>query len=380
MTPSVELLFDSAACGLVWTRQDGKILTVNPAFCNYLGYRCEDILGRRFQDFLTTGAKLFHQTHWFPLMAIQGSASEVKLDFLDHQGRKVPMVLNAQAISHSNECLYSISAFMARDRDRYERELLQARKVALEQVEEISLLQQAAADRSKFSEQLVGIVSHDLRNPLSAIRMGTDILTMDETDPMRLRTAVRINQSVDRALELIENLLDFTLVESGRPLPLKVKPMDLHASANTAIEELRWTFPEATLEHQAKGPGRWEADPAQLTRLIGNLVANAVRYGDRSKPIQIRSAVEGGAARIEVINQGAPVSPELLRSMFQPMTRGSNKGGGVGLGLYIVDQIAKGHGGEASITSDGERGTCVTVSLAATPPGSDSSSACLTAE
>ncbi|HHA2453011.1 TPA: histidine kinase dimerization/phospho-acceptor domain-containing protein [Stenotrophomonas maltophilia] len=268
MNISADQRFEDAACGLLWTRRDGTVLAANPTFCQWLNYDAVDIVGRTFQDLLTMGGKLFHQTHWFPLLEMQGSVTEVKLDFYNKHGQKVAMLVNARAIeTKGGEIAYSIATLASRDRDRYERELLKARKVALARLDEISLLQKAASERSKFSERLVGIVSHDLRNPLSAIRMGVDILTMGETDPSRLRTSERINNSVDRALDLVENLLDFTLTESGRPIPMNLKPMELHQSVCAAVEELRWTFPKAVIQHHAAGVGRsWRTLPSSRAR------------------------------------------------------------------------------------------------------------------
>ncbi|MCO7496899.1 MULTISPECIES: PAS domain-containing sensor histidine kinase [Stenotrophomonas] len=369
MNISADQRFEDAACGLLWTRRDGTVLAANPTFCQWLNYDAVDIVGRTFQDLLTMGGKLFHQTHWFPLLEMQGSVTEVKLDFYNKHGQKVAMLVNARAIeTKGGEIAYSIATLASRDRDRYERELLKARKVALARLDEISLLQKAASERSKFSERLVGIVSHDLRNPLSAIRMGVDILTMGETDPSRLRTSERINNSVDRALDLVENLLDFTLTESGRPIPMNLKPMELHQSVCAAVEELRWTFPKAVIQHHAAGVGAVVADSTQLTRALGNLVANANRYGDRSKAVEVRSEVEGGWARIQVVNEGPVISQELISKMFQPMERGStDEGGGVGLGLYIVEQIARLHGGQATVSSSPRDGTCVSILFPANP-------------
>lgn len=369
MNISADQRFEDAACGLLWTRRDGTVLAANPTFCQWLNYDAVDIVGRTFQGLLTMGGKLFHQTHWFPLLEMQGSVTEVKLDFYNKHGQKVAMLVYARAIeTKGGEIAYSIATLASRDRDRYERELLKARKVALARLDEISLLQKAASERSKFSERLVGIVSHDLRNPLSAIRMGVDILTMGETDPSRLRTSERINNSVDRALDLVENLLDFTLTESGRPIPMNLKPMELHQSVCAAVEELRWTFPKAVIQHHAAGVGAVVADSTQLTRALGNLVANANRYGDRSKAVEVRSEVEGGWARIQVVNEGPVISQELISKMFQPMERGStDEGGGVGLGLYIVEQIARLHGGQATVSSSPRDGTCVSILFPANP-------------
>lgn len=355
-----DLLYEGAACGLLLTDADGTILRVNRTLCSWLGYEAQALEGaKRFQDLLTVGAKIFHQTHWHPLMQLQGSVAEVKLDFRHGTGQKVPMLVNARTLvlPDARVC-HSISASVASDRDRYERELVKARSDAEELLHERTRLQEEASERGLFAEQLIGIVSHDLRNPLTAIRIGTEMLVMDDEDPKRLKMSDRIQRSVDRALLLIEDLLDFTLAKTGRELPTQRSPINFHNVIATGVDELRLAFPEAKINHQITGPAAIEADGERLIRVLGNLVANAARYGDNRAPIKVESAVVGNMARLEVKNSGAPIPSDLIPHLFQAMTRGSlHHGGGVGLGLYIVNQIALSHGGKPFVASDSELGT-----------------------
>jgi sigma-B regulation protein RsbU (phosphoserine phosphatase) len=361
---SPELLYEQAACGLMLVDRDGFIRRVNHTFCEWLGYGAPSLLaGIKLQDLLTVGARAFHQTHWHPMMQLQGAVSEVKLAFRHRDGRKMPMLVNARALTvPGDEVLHSISISPAWERDRYERELLRTKAEALALLQERAALQQEATDRGRFAEQLIGIVSHDLRNPLTAIRMGAEMLAFDELDAKRVRYTVRINQSVDRAMTLVEDLLDFTLAKTGRALAIVKSDIDLHDVVASAVEELSWSFPELAIEHRTDGPGAVYADAERLKRVLGNLVANAARYGDTSRPVSVTSQVEKGIARIAVTNQGLPISRELVPVLFEAMTRGDPlHGGGVGLGLYIVNQIARAHGGQPSVRSEHATGTCVAI-------------------
>lgn len=370
MSALVDDLFDAAACGLLITDKDGVVLKSNAAFCHALGRESTAVDGRvSFQSLLTVGGRMFHQTHWSPLMQLQGAVAEVKLDFLHQDGRKVPMVVNARVITLADgRPAHSIAAFVATDRDRYEQALLSARAEATALLHERTVLQQGASERSQFAEQLIGIVSHDLRNPLTAIRMGTELLVAVGADARQLRISERINQSVDRALSLVEDLLDFTLTKTGRPLDLTLVGMDLQQVVATGVEELRWAFPAVSLAHVHAGDGSVEGDPERLVRVLGNLVANAARYGDSTRPITVFTSINEGTASLRVHNFGTPIDPLLLPRLFEPMTRGTTAhGAGVGLGLYIVSQIARAHGGQPRVSSSAGEGTHIGIDFPVHP-------------
>ncbi len=365
--PDLASLYGDAACGLLLTELDGTIVHANVTFCQWLDYADVGLVGKRFQDLLSVGARMFHQTHWQPLMRLQGSVSEVKMDFKHRDGRKVPMIVNARAHNmEAGQCYYALAAFVVTDRDRYERELLRARAEAVELLRQRTVLEEEARDRGLFAEQMIGIVSHDLRNPLTAIRMGAEMLRLDETDPRRLRLADRINLSVDRALDLISDLLDFTLTRTGRSLPISRKRIRLQEVIAGGIDELRLAFPHLAIIHKHQGAAIVDADRHRLLQVLGNLVANAERYGDRSQPVTVTSAVTGGKACLYVHNHGTAISPAAMPTLFRAMTRGAqDTGGGVGLGLYIVSEIAKEHGGQAFSNSSAQEGTKVGVEFPA---------------
>jgi len=133
-----------------------------------------------------------------------------------------------------------------------------------------------------------------------------------------------------------------------------------------AVDELRVAFPKATLEHHAQGRGDACLDADRVQQIIGNLVANSVAYGDPRRPITITSRLGAGACEVAVHNHGTAIPAGLLAGLFEPMTRGTDQGSdvrSVGLGLYIVRELAKVHGGDVAVSSCATAGTTFTVTF-----------------
>lgn len=372
--PDPQTLFEEAPCGLVVTKEDGTILRANLTFSHWIGFSQPELCGKRFQELLTMGGRIFHQTHWAPLMQMQGSVAEVKLDLVHRDKRTVTMLLNGVRREHASGSFYELALFGTTDRDKYERELVKARKVAEDLLREKTATETAlqnaqdelksayeiAQRRASFAEQMVAIVSHDLKNPLTAIKMASDILARGERTAKETRMLGHISQSADRAERMIADLLDFTLAKVGSGIAISPSTVDLHKVVSQSVGELRIAFPKATLLHNAIGAGRAYLDADRVQQIIGNLVANSVAYGDLQQPITITSRQEDDEASVSVHNQG-PVIPQTLKAtLFEPMTRGTETDSdarSVGLGLFIVREIAKAHEGHVSVDSSIESGT-----------------------
>lgn len=353
-------LLDQAACGLLQTSDDGTFIRANRTFCQWVGRSADELIGqRRLQDLLTAGGRIFHQTHWSPLLRMQGTVSEVKLELVHGDGTLVPMVVNAIRHEHQGQIVHEVAAYVARDRDKYERELLAARK-------EATRLHTEAKDRALFAEQMIGIVSHDLRNPVSAIVLTTELLGHDELSPDQQYAATGILRAAKRASQLINDLLDFTQARLGAGLACSPRAGDLHEVIGEAIDELRLVYPGRALQHVRSGDGRGSADASRLVQLVGNLVSNAVSHGHPAASITITTdGTRADALTVAVHNEGEAIPPALLSSLFEPMTRGTtaSRGRSVGLGLFIVREIARAHGGAVAVRSSVPEGTTFTVTL-----------------
>jgi sigma-B regulation protein RsbU (phosphoserine phosphatase) len=360
MQDPVQSALDAVPCGLLRTDENGAILRANRTFCEWVGRSPEELGKQRLQDLLTMGGRIFHQTHWMPLLQMQGSIAEVKLDFVQRSGGTVPVMLNARRRVEGGRVVDDVAAFVARDRDRFERELVLARKRLEEAVAESTRLHEEAKDRAVVSEQMMAIVSHDLRNPLQTIHMGVQLLKRGELAPRQVEVLDRIARATDRSHRLIADLLDFTAARLGKGIHVHPQPIALHASVAEVVGDLSQAYPGRELRHEASGEGDCAADPDRIAQLVGNLVANAMAYGDPQQPVTVRSAIGGSRFRLEVHNHGTPIPAHLQPTVFQPMVRGDTDGSAlrsVGLGLFIVSEIAKAHGGEVGLASTAEAGT-----------------------
>ncbi|MDD1963834.1 PAS domain-containing sensor histidine kinase [Pseudomonas putida] len=378
--PDADALFEDAPCGLIVSREDGTILRANQIFCTWIGRSAAELAGLRFQSLLTMGGRIFHQTHWAPLMQMQGSVAEVKLDLLHRDGHTVTMLLNGVRREHASGAYNELALFSTTDRDAYERELLDARRhaedllrekiaaeSALQQLQsELSIAYEKSQRRALFAEQMVAIASHDLKNPLTAIKMASEFLARSERSAKDTQLLRHISQSSERAQRMIADLLDLALARVGRGIAITRSSLDLHKVVGQSISELQVTFPQATLEHRSKGAGIAELDADRIEQMIGNLVANGVAYGDPQFPITIVSEVDGGVISLSVHNQGPQIPPSIIEHLFEPMTRGSVKDEDVrsiGLGLFIVREIAVAHGGDVSLTSSADNGTTFLIKI-----------------
>lgn len=226
------------------------------------------------------------------------------------------------------------------------------------------------ARRMDFEEKLIGIVSHDLRNPLHVIGMAAQGLFRTTDSPALVeQLAARIRSSAERATRLVNDLLDFTQARLGNGIPVRRVRMNLHQLLEQVLEEIRAERRASTLIGVVRGDGQGEWDSDRLAQVLTNLVSNALTYGDPTAPITVVcSGEERDWVTLAVHNRGAPIAQELLGGrMFEPLLRGSpstsSSRRSVGLGLYIVKQIAHAHAGTLTVDSAADRGTTFTLRL-----------------
>ncbi len=206
-------------------------------------------------------------------------------------------------------------------------------------------------------ERLVAVVSHDLRSPLSAISLSAESLRSAGAGPeARTRAVSRITASVARMQSMIGDLLDYARARHASGLPVHRQPGRLGEIAQRAIEEARAGNRAAVLELAVEGDDLAQLDPARIEQVVSNLVSNALKHGDAGEPVTVRVAGDPAAVRLEVANRGASIPEHLVPTLFDPFRPG-DAAGSVGLGLFIVREIARAHGGSVSARSDEHRTT-----------------------
>lgn len=221
------------------------------------------------------------------------------------------------------------------------------------------------------NELFAGVLAHDLRNPLAAIRTATQLLLMryegqnlpgnDDARPLS-----RILSSSDRMTRMIDQLLDFTRARSGGGIELHPRATDLGELFRDVLGEFELAHPEWRIESTSAGDlsGTWDAD--RLLQVISNLVGNAGQHGIAGGPISVRvDGTDAEYVRFEVHNGGA-IPESLLPELFDPFRaprHGRGRSGGLGLGLFIVRELVHAHGGVVEVTSSGEGGTTFSVQV-----------------
>jgi PAS domain S-box-containing protein len=255
------------------------------------------------------------------------------------------------------------SSAPVRDRDGH----IVAGVVTLVDVTERRRAEEAAREAAQFGERLIAIVSHDLRNPLNAIQLSVTKLLHGDALQDRDRKAVsRIARSGDRMVRMISELLDFTRGRLGGGIPIERVPGDVRAVVRQAVEELEAAWPERSLALSV-GPGRYDGvwDAGRLLQVVSNLGGNALQYSPPDSPVHFSLSDAESNVVLEVRNGGEPIPADLLPHLFDPFRRGvgGNAHGGLGLGLYIVEQVVKGHGGRIEVRSRATEGTMFRVLL-----------------
>jgi signal transduction histidine kinase len=222
-----------------------------------------------------------------------------------------------------------------------------------------------AVQTDRFRDQFVGVLSHDLRSPLSAVTAGASLLAIPEDNPQRRsRIAQRIMSSAQRMERMIADLLDLTRARLGGSIPLKRRAADLRQVCGEAIVEIKTAQPRAELHWQASGDlhGEWDTD--RLAQVLSNLIGNAIQHGNGT-PVTVTARDEGDAVSVAVHNAGPPIPPHVLPVVFEPLMRGDQDtaGNSIGLGLFIARTIVVAHGGDIQVRSSAETGTTFTAVL-----------------
>jgi PAS domain S-box-containing protein len=221
---------------------------------------------------------------------------------------------------------------------------------------------------------LVGIVGHDLRNPLSVIVTSARMLLLgDDANERQTKLTTRIERAARRIEVLARDLLDYTSVTRGGGIPVQPRDADLTQIVEAAADEVRVVHPDAVIERSGEGDVRGTWDQERIQQLAGNLLTNAAKYGTPGEPIVARWHATPGHAVLEVHNTGRPIPPERLPHIFDGLSQWpdeQSRQGGIGLGLFISREIVRAHGGVLEVASTEADGTTIRVHLPKQPPAS----------
>jgi len=344
-------LYEDAPCGFLSVAPDGQIVRINHTLTDWLGERAVVIPGTRIHDVLSVGGKIAYETHIVPLLRMQGFVHEIALDLLDQDGKRIPFIANAsERRSPEGEHLSTrFALFRATDRRAYEHALLQARTAA-----------ETAALREKetalLREQFIAVLGHDLRNPLAAIISGVRVLKRSASLDARGTMIIdEMERSTGRALALINDVLDFARGRLGDGLVAsRAEQHALEPVLTQVIGEIRAIVPDRQIGVTMSIDHPVYCDAERIGQLLSNLLSNAVTHGDPQREVRVDAWTDGENFKLDVTNFGPAIPGAALEKLFQPFFRANVRESreGLGLGLFIVQEVAKAHSGLVTIKSD----------------------------
>lgn len=392
-----EDLFENAPCGYVSAAGDGRIIRANRTLAHWLGRDSSEFAGRRFQDFLNIAGKIYYETHFAPLIRMQGFFHEVALDLVRADGTTLPVLVNAVERRDGEGRLrfLRITVFNASDRRRYERELLQARRAAEQANAELRELSrtlearvaEAVEERMKAEAtlrqaqkmealgQLTSGVAHDFNNMLavmvSALNLIERRLGKDSGVEKYLAAA---KASAATAGAMIHRMLAF-----ARQQDLAPQALDPNRMVAEMSELLRRALGETVRLETVLAEGLWNihADKNLLENAILNLAVNARDAMPEGGRLTIETAncqlaeayaaehgiAPGPYAMIAVTDTGTGMTPEVIAKAFDPFFTTKGPGKGTGLGLSQVFGFVKQSGGHIRIYSEPGQGTSIKIYL-----------------
>jgi PAS domain S-box-containing protein len=353
----MEDLYEEAPCGYLSALPGGTIVKVNQTFLAWTGYVRDDLVGRRrFQDLLAPGGRIFHETHYAPLLRMQGSVREIALDLVCADGRRLPVLVNS--VLKTDEAgaprLVRTTVFNATHRKEYERELLRER--------------QRAEQESKAKGDFISMVSHEIRTPLNAILGVAHLLGKTGLSPQQQKLVRILRSSSDGLLNLINEILDLSRIESGK-LSLEERPFDLRQIAEGVVSGQRMKAEEKGLALEVQVDDRLPphllGDPVKIGQVLTNLVGNAVKFtaaGSVTLALRLLERTpEAVSVELRVTDTGIGIEKDQLPRIFEDFTQASYeigmKYGGTGLGLSISRKLVEMHGSRLEVESEPGLGT-----------------------
>lgn len=333
----------------VWTADAaGSLVTVNQRVLDYFRVPAEDVLGSNWLRFVHADDVDSSRARWAQSVAT-GEEYEVEFRLRRSDGMHRWHLGRAVAL---RDPAGRVSMWFGTNTD----------------IDDRKRAQDTLQEQSSFEQHLIGIVSHDLRNPINAIGIAAALLRQrGHLDDLQGKAVARIVSSTDRARRLIRDFLDFTQARSSGRIPVSPGPANILEIARQVFDEVQLAHGDqpATYEHEGETEGVWDAD--RLAQVIGNLLGNAFQHGARGGTVRLRTRGTSDDVVIEVQNEGQPIPAADLTRLFLPFERGEgtvpSSARSVGLGLYISEQIVAAHGGAIAVKSTAEAGTVFTVRL-----------------
>lgn len=354
---SVEELYDNAPCGYFSTLPDGTFIKINNTFQTWLEYDAKQLLFvKKIQDLLPIGDAIYYETHYYPLLQMQGFINEINFSLRASSGKLLPVLLNTTLVRdlQGRPALYRTTVFNITDRKKYELELLKAKK--------------KAEDAARVKAEFLSTVSHEIRTPINAIVGIVHLMRNTTLSPQQAEYLSVLELSTENLLKLINNILDFNKIEAGKVSldEESVAIRDLVASILHGFEA-RAEANGLTIKYEIDEqiPEHLFVDPLKLVQVLNNLISNALKFTEHghvavkiTQKKQVRDRVSIG---FEVADTGIGIAPDKQKIIFEDFAQANSyinrTYGGTGLGLAISQRLLALYNSELKVESEQGKGS-----------------------
>ena len=227
-------------------------------------------------------------------------------------------------------------------------------------------LEETRRNEERARDLFIAVLGHDLRNPLDAISMSTQLLARVPASPDVVeQTTTRISSVALRMKHMLDDIQDYARSRLDTDLELRLAPQRLGELAAQAIDELRAASPRVRIELSSEGPDDGVWDGPRVSRVITNQLRNAIQHGEQGSPVYVEVTGLSESRALTVRNAGAAITQDVMARLFQPMAKritAAPSASNMGLGLFVCKEIVSAHGGHITLTS-GEEGTAFRVEL-----------------
>lgn len=361
-TPDPELaeLLEDAPCGFISARPDGTILRMNRTLASWVGRSGSAVT--TFQNLLTTPSRMYFATHLAPLLHMQGHFRGVALDLAREDLTPIPTFIDCVQKTGADGSPVSLHMIItdATHRRRYEEELLLARRTAEQAAESERDARELAERASRAKDDVLAIVSHELKTPLSAILGWSHVLRRQAAGNDAIEKGLDvIDRNARVQARLVDDLLDMSRVVSGK-LRLQVEHVDLAKVIEGAIETVSPAAhaKQVRLQPTIDSGVLVSGDAARLQQVFWNLLNNAVKFTPKLGFVRIVMRRVNSHIETSVTDSGVGIKPEVVAHVFdrfrQSDSPDARKTAGLGLGLALVKSLVEMHGGTVEAHSEGE--------------------------
>jgi sigma-B regulation protein RsbU (phosphoserine phosphatase) len=386
-------LFDQAPCLYFSSADDGTLLDVNDRLCEVLQYDRDELTGKKSEIIFTIATRIFQQTHFFPLLKMQGHAEEIYITLQKKDGEQVPVLMNAERKVVGDTAVTMHVGIIVYNRKKFEEELIAAKKEAQNALHESTALIHAKQQLQKHSEELdrqiflankqnnelnqfSRVVTHDMEEPLRKLSLFSGMLIEGHGEKEQKKLVERMKKVSDQMHNILSGLQQYVWLNDA---PLEIERISFHTLLSSVVKKLEAEFPGVRLQIETEIHEDFEGDPGQVQLLFYHLLSNAIRFrkGEEvfisivSHKVQLNQFknMEGrykyvDHTRITITDKGIGFNPAYKTQLFELFKRLHNESGR-GVGLAICKKIADNHHGSISIDSKLNEGTTVTIYLPA---------------